>query len=255
MRSPAAAAARSASAGARPPRPGTRRARAGRASAPTGTAARTRPCPPTAPARRAPDPARAVRSQPPPRSRPPAWPPSQREIGSTCLATLPRPCAARPSIARAQLRRRRDSIAVARRELGGGSAGFALLAQHAEAGELLVQRAARDAEADGGALDVVVLGLVDPLDVAALELGEREVLGGDRGAGAADGVAARVEAELADADHGTVGEQDGALEQVAQLAQVAGPLVVDQGGERGAGDAHARAAELGADAVEQAVDE
>src|SRR5678815_28861 len=92
-----------------------------------------------------------------------------------------------------------------------GSARFAALSQQAQARELLVERAARDAQADRGALDVLVLGLVDALDVPALELGERQVLG-DRGDGGPADRLAGVEPELAGVDEGAVGEQDGALE-------------------------------------------
>src|SRR5262245_30966300 len=47
------------------------------------------------------------------------------------------------------------------------SAGLAALSQEAQARELLVERAARDAQADRRALHVLVLGLVDALDVPA----------------------------------------------------------------------------------------
>lgn len=61
--------------------------------------------------------------------------------------------------------------------MGARLASVAQLAQQAPARELLIQRATRDAEPDRGARDVLALGLVDPLDVAALERRERVILG------------------------------------------------------------------------------
>ncbi len=60
-------------------------------------------------------------------------------------------------------------------------------------------------------------------------------------------------AELADPDRAAVAQQHRALEQVAELAQVAGPRVVDQRVQRGARHPHPRTAELAADPDQQAV--
>src|SRR5215472_8405345 len=92
-----------------------------------------------------------------------------------------------------------------------------------EALDLLVERAARDAEAPGGGLDAAALGAEHPLDVLTLDLDERAVeVVGRRGR------LGRLEAQVAAFDDGRTGKKDRALEHVAQLADVSRPGVALQ---------------------------
>ena len=92
--------------------------------------------------------------------------------------------------------------------------------------ERAVERAAIDAEDLGGAL-LVAAGLAqDELDVAALELGQRRAIV-DEAAGGARAGAARAPRDLGRQirrqDDAVLGQRERALDDVLQLAHVAGP--------------------------------
>src|SRR3954469_6731289 len=99
------------------------------------------------------------------------------------------------------------------------SAASAWPRSDAEAGEPAVQRAARQAEDAGGFADVAALGGEGALDEVALDLLDRHVLEPRRR------LAARAEQEIGGGDVVAGGEQAGALDDVLELADVAGPGV------------------------------
>src|SRR5689334_7550037 len=87
----------------------------------------------------------------------------------------------------------------------------------AEAGEPAVEGAARQAEDAGGVADVAVVGGERALDEVALDLLEGHLLE-PRG-----GIVARAEHEVVGGDLVAGREQRGALDDVLELADVAGP--------------------------------
>src|SRR6185503_8576564 len=89
----------------------------------------------------------------------------------------------------------------------------------AEAGEAAVEGAAREAEDAGGFADVAALGGEGALDEVALDLLEGHVLE------AGGGFGARAELEVGGGDVVAGGEQARALDDVLELADVAGPGV------------------------------
>src|SRR5262245_10177087 len=176
--------------------------------------------------------------------------PGERGPGPAANPWTPQRLArARPRASAATCRRWSCRLSIPWIAPGGGGAGM-----HAELAQLQVEAAPGDAEAPRGRVDVALLLAQRLLDGLALDLLERDGRGRGRRGRRPRGAGAS-ETEVLGLDPAPFARDERPLEHVPELADVAGPGVLDEGVERARGELGSGPLPLARGALEEAAHE